>query len=184
MLCGSKINFINCVPKARDRLWDLSKDFAGLSHHIITLASGFKFHFVSNEAPGSPAALKSDKPLVIFVHGFPDSWAVWRHIVSSSSLQDAAHLVAIDLPGYGGSEGLEKYSATRVLEKMTELLITLRTQYGVDDGSETRKKKTIIVGHDWGCIISMRLAAEAPSLADRFILTNGPLVRHPILRWS
>ncbi|KAJ5309724.1 uncharacterized protein N7443_002185 [Penicillium atrosanguineum] len=160
---------------ARDRLWDLSKDFAGLSHHIITLASGFKFHFLSNEAPGSPAALKSDKPLVIFVHGFPDSWAIWRHIVSSPSLQESANLVAIDLPGYGGSEGLEKYSATRVLEKMTELIVTLRLQYGVDDESTIRKKKTIIVAHDWGCVISMRLAAEAPSLADRFILSNGPL---------
>jgi pimeloyl-ACP methyl ester carboxylesterase len=128
--------------------------------------------------------LKSDKPLVIFVHGFPDSWAIWRHIVSSPSLQEAANLVAIDLPGYGGSEGLEKYSATRVLEKMTELILTLRTQYGVDDGSKTCKKKTIIVAHDWGCVISMRLAAEVPSLADRFILSNGPLVWDSILRWS
>jgi pimeloyl-ACP methyl ester carboxylesterase len=71
-----------------------------------------------------------------------------------------------------------------VLEKMTELILTLRTQYGVDDGSETSKKKTIIVAHDWGCVISMRLAAEAPSLADRFILSNGPLVWDSILRWS
>jgi pimeloyl-ACP methyl ester carboxylesterase len=175
-----------CLPCiiARDRLWDLSKDFAGLSHHIITLASGFKFHFLSNEAPGSEAALNSDKPLVIFVHGFPDSWAIWRHIISSPSLQESANLVAIDLPGYGGSEGLEKYTATAVLEKMTELIVTLRLQYGVDDDSTTSKNKTIVVAHDWGCVISMRLAAEAPSLADRFILSNGPLVRDSNLRSS
>lgn len=161
---------------ARDRLWNLSKGYNGLAHHILTLPSGFKFHFVSNEVPGSVAALKSDKPLVIFIHGFPDSWAIWRHIVSSPALQSAATLVAIDLPGYGGSEGLEKYSATRVLEKLTELIVTLRNQYGVDDGSETNKKKTIVVAHDWGCVLSMRLAAEAPSIAHRFVLTNGPLV--------
>lgn len=113
---------------------------------------------------------------MVFIHGFPDSWAVWRHIVSSPALQNTATLVAIDLPGYGGSEGLEEYSATGVLEKLTELIVTLRSQYGVDDGSETNKKKTIVVAHDWGCVLSMRLAAEAPSLAHRFILTNGPLV--------
>ncbi|KAJ5678922.1 hypothetical protein N7462_007166 [Penicillium macrosclerotiorum] len=160
---------------ARDRLWNLSKDFEGLAHHILTLPSRFKFHMVSNETPNSPAALKSDKPLVIFIHGFPDSWAIWRHIISSASLQNAATVVAIDLPGYGGSQALERYTATSVLEKLTELIITLRIQYGVDDDSQSSKKKTIIVGHDWGCLLAMRLAAEAPALADRFILTNGPL---------
>lgn len=161
---------------ARDRLWNLSKPYNDLTHHVLTLPSGFKFHFVSNEAPGSEAALISDKPLVIFIHGFPDSWAIWRHIISSPSLQNAAHLVAIDLPGYGGSQGLDKYSGTNVLERLTELIITLRTEYGVDDSSETNKKKAIIVAHDWGCVLAMRLASEAPSLAHRFILTNGPIV--------
>ncbi|KAF7715172.1 Epoxide hydrolase 3 [Penicillium ucsense] len=160
---------------ARDRLWNLSKEYAGLSHHFLTLADGFKFHFVSNEAPGAQAALASDRPLVIFIHGFPDSWAVWRHIASSSTLQASANLVAIDMPGYGGTKGLDKYSATNLLEKLTELIIALRTQYGVDDGTQANKKRVTIVAHDWGCVLAMRLAAEAPSLAHRFIFTNGPL---------
>ncbi|EPS27815.1 hypothetical protein POX_e06796 [Penicillium oxalicum] len=159
----------------RDRLWNLSKDYAGLSHHFLTLTDGFKFHFVSNEAPGSPAALAADRPLVIFIHGFPDSWAIWRHIASSSTLQAAANLVAIDMPGYGGTQGLDKYSATNLLEKLAELVIALRSQYGVDDGTQANKKRVTIVAHDWGCVLAMRLAAEAPSLAHRFILTNGPL---------
>ena len=32
------------------------------------------------------------------------------------------------------------------------------------------------MGHDWGCALSMRLASEASVLADRFVLSNGPLV--------
>ncbi|KGO44283.1 Glycosyl transferase, family 8 [Penicillium expansum] len=162
---------------ARNRLWDLSKDFEGLSHHILTLQSGFKFHFVSNDIPNTPETINSDKPLVIFIHGFPDSWAIWRHIIGNSALQEAVSLVAIDLPGYGGTESLEKYTATNVLEKLTELIVTLRTQYGVDSGNESNKKRTIIVAHDWGCVLSMRLAAEAPSLAHRFILSNGPSMK-------
>lgn len=140
------------------------------------MQSGFKFHFVSNDIPNTPETINSDKPLVIFIHGFPDSWAIWRHIIRNSALQEAVSLVAIDLPGYGGTESLEKYTATNVLEKLTELIVTLRTQYGVDSGNESNKKRTIIVAHDWGCVLSMRLAAEAPSLAHRFILSNGPSV--------
>jgi pimeloyl-ACP methyl ester carboxylesterase len=161
---------------ARARLWDLSKAFEGLSHQVLTLQSGFKFHFVSNDIPNTPEAIKSDKPLVIFIHGFPDSWAIWRHIIRDPGLQEVVSLVAIDLPGYGGTESLEEYNATNVLEKLTELIVTLRTQYGVDSGNESNKKRTIIVAHDWGCVLSMRLAAEAPSLAHRFILSNGPSV--------
>lgn len=97
-------------------------------------------------------------------------------MISSSELQNAAAVVAIDLPGYGGTQSLDKYSKTNVLEKLTELIIALRVQYGVDQGDEINKKRVVIVGHDWGCVVSMGLAAEAPMLAHRFILTNGPLV--------
>lgn len=163
-------------------MWNPTKEYSGLSHHFITLTSGLKIHFLSNASPGSPAALNPEKPLVILIHGWPDSSGVWRYIAGSAKLQETANLVVIDLPGFGGSGRLEKYSATRVLEALTELIITLRTQYGVDDDSESRKKRTIIVAHDWGCVLSMRLAAEAPSLADRWILSNAPLVCRRILR--
>ncbi|KAJ6102176.1 hypothetical protein N7486_004603 [Penicillium sp. IBT 16267x] len=159
---------------AHDRLWNLSKNYAGLSHYFLTLPTGFRFHFLSNDVPNSKEALASSKPLVIFIHGFPDSWAVWRHIASNPALQESAILVAIDMPGYGGTQGVKKYNGTNVLENMAQLIINLRIQYGVDSAPETSKKRTIIVAHDWGCIVAMRLASEAPSLADRFLLSNGP----------
>ncbi|KAJ5654365.1 hypothetical protein N7490_001368 [Penicillium lividum] len=160
---------------AHDRLWNLSKDYAGLSHHFLSLSTGFKFHFLSNDVPNSKEVLASSKPLVVFIHGFPDSWAVWRHIASNPALQASATLVAIDMPGYGGSQAVEKYNGTNILENMAQLIINLRIQYGIDQGAEKSKRRTIIVAHDWGCVIAMRLATEAPSLADRFLLSNGPL---------
>lgn len=113
---------------------------------------------------------------MIFIHGFPDSWAIWRNILSSPSLQEGATVVAVDLPGYGGTDGLDKYSATDVLENLTGFVLAIRSKYGVDTETGPNQKRTIIVGHDWGCVLSMRLASEAPELADRFILSNGPLV--------
>ncbi|KAL4927948.1 uncharacterized protein BDV17DRAFT_282196 [Aspergillus undulatus] len=118
----------------------------------------------------------ASKPLVVFIHGFPDSWVIWRHVLSTESLQGAATLVAVDLPGYGGSESLDRYSATAVLENLTEFIIAMRTKYGIDSSTAISQQRTIVVGHDWGCVLSLRLAADAPQLADRFILTNGPLI--------
>ncbi|PYH43246.1 uncharacterized protein BP01DRAFT_375623 [Aspergillus saccharolyticus JOP 1030-1] len=159
----------------RNRLWDLSQSWAGFRHHILTLRSGFKFHYVCNDGPGHQPATDLQRPLVVFIHGFPDSWAIWRHILASPSLQHTATLVAVDLPGYGGSDRLERYSATKVLENLTEFVIAIRAKYGADTDTTARQRKVIIVGHDWGCVLSTRLASEAPQLADRFILTNGPI---------
>jgi len=169
---------------ARDRFWNLSKQWSGLSHWFLTLRDGFRFHYLCSHVPGSPDISRSNKPLVIFIHGFPDSWAIWRHILTSTGLRDSAFLVAVDLPGYGGSDRLDRYSATKVLEKLTEFIVAIRERYEVEavsddvlvDPREMPLRKVIIVSHDWGCILAMRLAAEAPQLADRFILSNGPLL--------
>lgn len=158
---------------ARDRFWNLSNEWSGLSHQFLTLRNGFKIHYVGNDKPGPDS---NSKPLVIFIHGFPDSWAIWRHIIRSESIQNAATVVAIDLPGYGGSDSLEKYTASNVLEKLAEFIVTIRAMYTIDTDAEVDQRRVVIVGHDWGCVLAMRLAAEAPQLADRFILTNGPVV--------
>lgn len=160
---------------ARDRFWNLSKKPFDLHHRFLTLRDGFRFHYVTNAIPDpqTPAS----KPLVIFVHGFPDSWVVWRFVMASTWLRESSNFVALDLPGYGGSDLLKRYSATEVHEKITEFIISLREAYGIDDPTRIgAQQRVIIVAHDWGCVISMRLAADAPQLADRFILTNGPLV--------
>ncbi|KAL4815224.1 hypothetical protein BDW67DRAFT_176513 [Aspergillus spinulosporus] len=167
------MRYFSSEEEAHNRLWDLSRKWSVFVHQFHILRSGFKFHYVSNDIDSTTSA---SRPLVIFIHGFPDSWGVWRHILSEESLQNSATLVAVDLPGYGGSESLDRYSATAVLENLTEFIIAMRKKYGIDGPTATRQQRTIIVGHDWGCVLAMRLAADAPQLADRFILTNGPLV--------
>jgi len=121
---------------------------------------------------GGPSSVKGapseKKNLVIFIHGFPDSWVLWRHLLSSTSLQANATLVAVDLPGYGGSDSFSSYGATEILEALAEFVVGLRAEH---DGV-----KVSIVGHDWGCILGFRLASEAPSIAESFVLSNGPHV--------
>ena len=54
---------------------------------------------VMNVAEAGPA----DGPPVVLLHGFPDSWRLWRHQVGA--LSDAVHhVVAPDLRGFGSTD--------------------------------------------------------------------------------
>jgi pimeloyl-ACP methyl ester carboxylesterase len=79
-------------------------------------------------------------------------------------------MVAVDLPGFGGSDSLQFYGPDDVMEAMTEFILKMREQYITEDKPTGR---VLIVAHDWGALVGFRLASEAPQLADRFILSNS-----------
>ena len=119
------------------------------------------------------------------MHGWPDSFSLWHFQLKSQVLQDDCTIVAVDLPGFGGSDSFPPYQPNNVLEALAEFTIGMRELYNIDDDvdsghgqspTNSSQSKVYVCGHDWGCILGYRLAAEAPALADRFILTNGPHV--------
>jgi hypothetical protein len=155
----------------RDRFWNLSKaPLPGFKHYFYTLRNDLKLHYISNRDQPSRGNL------IIFLHGFPDSSMMWRHLLQETAMpvRDAT-LVCVDLPGYGGSDSFKSYD-TEVLEALTEFIVAMRDHYIPPENCE--EVNTYVVGHDWGCLLGFRLAAEASSLADRFILTNAPHVSH------
>ena len=77
----------------------------------------------------------------------------------------------MDLPGYGGSDSLAKYSPENVLEAIAAFILGIREKHHAEGA------KVALVTHDWGGIIGARLASEAPQLADRFIIMSAVLVR-------
>jgi pimeloyl-ACP methyl ester carboxylesterase len=104
------------------------------------------------------------------VHGFPDSYLLWRHLLQDPALQQTNTLIALDLPGYGGSDGLPNYGPNEMLETMAETIIALRKQF-LQDG-----RKCVVVSHDWGALTCARLASEASELADRWLITSAIIV--------
>ncbi len=104
---------------------------------------------------------------------------MWRYLLQEPAVPtQEATIVCVDLPGYGGSDSLDKYD-TQVLEALAEFVVAMRDAYLQTESSGQPTSSTYIVGHDWGCVLAFRLASEAPTLADRFILTNGPHVSSP-----
>jgi len=57
-----------------------------------------RVHFV---VAGSP---HPDAARVLFVHGSPGAWDAWERFLKDPELRAAARLIALDRPGFGGSE--------------------------------------------------------------------------------
>ncbi|MXO76234.1 alpha/beta fold hydrolase [Altererythrobacter aerius] len=92
-------------------------------------------------------------PLVIFVHGFPESWYSWRHQLAP--VADAGFIAcAIDVRGYGGSDKpprIEDYAMEAIVGDLVGLARAL--QPGAP---------AILVGHDWGAPIVWNSALTHP----------------------
>jgi pimeloyl-ACP methyl ester carboxylesterase len=98
-------------------------------------------------------AVEGEGPLVLMVHGFPESWYSWRHqlpAVAGAGFTAAA----MDVRGYGGSDkprGVAAYD----MESLTADVA------GVADALQPGAP-AILVGHDWGAPIVWNSAFTRP----------------------
>ena len=99
----------------------------------------------------------------LFLHGVPDSPAVWRPLLSQLELGDAP-IAAPALPGFtaplppGFAATKEAYADWAVREAEA-----LFAKYGPID----------IVGHDWGALIAQRVAMVRPDLIRSWAVSNA-----------
>ncbi|KAJ6017119.1 hypothetical protein N7451_000498 [Penicillium sp. IBT 35674x] len=75
-------------------------------------------------------------------------------------------MICVDLPGYGGSDSFDTYD-TSILDSLCEFCMSIQALFW------NKRLKTLLVAHDWGCNLAIRLATEAPNVADHFVLMNG-----------
>ncbi|KAK5223356.1 hypothetical protein LTR47_010203 [Exophiala xenobiotica] len=95
----------------------------------------------------------SDGPLMIFVHGWPAVAATWRaQITTFAGL--GFHVVAPDMPGYGGSTIKSKDKADYSMQSLVTAMVMLLKHLGRDEA--------VWVGHDWGAAVVWALLAHEP----------------------
>jgi pimeloyl-ACP methyl ester carboxylesterase len=85
-------------------------------------------------------AEQGEGPLVLMLHGFPESWYSWRHQFAPLAAA-GYHAVAPDMRGYGKSDrpaAIDAYNQVEVVNDIIGLIPAL--------GYET----AIVIGHDWG----------------------------------
>jgi epoxide hydrolase 4 len=121
--------------------------------------------FATNKGVRIHYAALGQGPLVVMIHGFPDYWLTWRHVMAA--LAQDHETVAIDQRGYNLSDkpkGAEHYEMTALVEDV-QAVIRAR-------GHE----RAIIAGHDWGGAVAWSFAMKHPTLTEKLIILNLP---HP-----
>jgi pimeloyl-ACP methyl ester carboxylesterase len=115
-------------------------------------SDGFRHRVVETNGIRMHCAEAGAGPLVVLLHGFPESWYSWRHQLSA--LADAGfHAVAPDQRGYGQTdrpEPIEAYSMLHLVGDVIGLLDAL--------GEE----RAVVVGHDWGAPVAWHTALFRP----------------------
>ena len=93
-------------------------------------------------------------PLVIFVHGFPESWYSWRYQLPAVAAA-GYRAVAIDVRGYGRSSAPAAVEDYRMVKKVGDI-VGLVAALG--------EQQATLVGHDWGAPIVWNSALLRPDL--------------------
>ena len=103
-------------------------------------------------------------PVVVLLHGFPESAHSWRH--QTGPLASAGyHVLAPDQRGYGGSTAparIDDYAGDHLAADVVALLD--------DVGAE----QAVIVGHDWGALLAWHLGATRPERCRAVIGASVP----------
>jgi pimeloyl-ACP methyl ester carboxylesterase len=126
---------------------------AALRHRTIEAAAG-RLHLVE----------QGSGPLVLLLHGFPESWYSWRRQLPALAAA-GYRAVAIDVRGYGRSSKPAETDAYRMLE-LVEDNVALVHALG--------EENAVVVGHDWGSNIAATSALLHPEVFRAVALLSVP----------
>ena len=126
---------------------------AEVTHRTVATPAG-RIHLVE----------QGSGPLVLFVHGFPESWYSWRRQLPA--LAEAGYrAVALDVRGYGRSSKPAATEAYRMLDLVEDNVAVVHAL-----GEES----AVIVGHDWGATIAANSALLSPEVFRAVGLLSVP----------
>lgn len=127
----------------------------------VTLANGIELDVV-DEGP-------RDAPVLIFLHGFPESHRTWRHQVAHFS--ENFRCIAPDQRGYRGSSKPAEVS-DYTPDKLVGDIFLLADALGVE--------RFTVIGHDWGGAIAwgVALMGQMNGRVTRAVIANAP---HPAI---
>lgn len=111
-------------------------------------------------------AEQGEGPLVIFTHGFPESWYSWRH--QMAALAEAGyHAVAPDQRGYGQTDAPERIDAYSLCHLSGDIVGLI---YALNEGP------CALIGHDWGAPVAWTTALLRPDLIHTLGLLSVPFI--------
>jgi pimeloyl-ACP methyl ester carboxylesterase len=98
-------------------------------------------------------AVEGEGPLVLMVHGFPESWFSWRHQMRPIA-EAGFTAAAIDVRGYGGSDKPHPVEAYAMAHMVADVAGAVEA---LSPGAPA-----VLIGHDWGAPIVWNSALTRP----------------------
>lgn len=132
---------------------------AAIRHRDARLANGMRLHVAE--------AGDATRPLMLFLHGFPECWFAWEALLAAFGRDH--HAVAPDLRGFNLSDqplAVDAYKPRHLMEDVRLLI------------GEAGHDRCVLVAHDWGGAAAWNFAARHPELIERLVIVNSP---HPAL---
>lgn len=99
------------------------------------------------------------QPAVFFLHGWPESWAAFQHVMAA--LSKDAHVIAMDLPGVGGSVTPPPWSDKRTLATYVRGVME---RLSLND--------VMLVGHDVGGMVVYAYLRASLGRVARAVIMN------------
>ncbi|MFB7459108.1 alpha/beta fold hydrolase [Streptomyces sp. NPDC056188] len=126
---------------------------AETTHRLVTTPEG-RIHLVE----------QGTGPLVLLVHGFPESWYSWRHQLPALAAA-GYRAVAIDVRGYGRSSKPAATDAYRMLHLVEDNVAVVHA---------LGERSAVVIGHDWGAGIAANSALLRPDVFRAVGLLSVP----------
>ena len=113
---------------------------------------------------------ETGRPLMLFLHGFPEFWYAWRTPLEYFAARGWLAL-APDQRGYNLSDRPAEVTAYRA-RLLVEDIRALAAHYS--------QEPFVLVAHDWGGAVAWGLAIAHPELVSHLVIVNSP---HPYTFW-
>jgi pimeloyl-ACP methyl ester carboxylesterase len=135
------------------------------------VASEVSHRFVRTNGIQTHIAEQGKGPLVVLLHGFPESWYSWRHQLPALAAA-GYRAVAPDLRGYGQTDAPAEVAQYSQLHLVGDL-IALLDELGAD--------QAVLVGHDFGAVVAWNAALLRPDRISGVVALAVPyLPRGPV----
>ncbi len=125
---------------------------------FVEVQPGIRLHYAETGEAG--------RPLIVFLHGFPEFWGAWKDILPTFSA--SWHAVAPDLRGYNLSSKPPEVADYRI-DALVADIEGLITALG--------HPNCVLVAHDWGGAVAWAVAMTRSVRVRRLVILNAP---HPV----
>lgn len=103
-------------------------------------------------------------PTLVFIHGSPGSWMNYMKYMWDDDMRKKFRIVAIDRPGFGFSS----FGKAQHLQEQANMIMPVLQQI-------KNAHPMFLAGHSYGGPLSIKLAADNPTLFESIVIIAGAL---------